>query len=266
MLGSIISAGASLLGGIMGSNSQEKMAKQNIQLQKDFAQQGIRWKVADAKAAGLHPLAALGAQTHSFSPISVGGDPLSQGLASAGQDIGRAIDAKRTGGERLDAYTKTVQDLNLTRMGLENELLASQIAKTRGAGHPPPLPSPGDRLLVEGQGDSGLVKVQPLEQTSVAPGQPSVEAGAVPELGFARTPSGWAPVMSKDFQDRTEEDMLGTLAWNIRNRLAPSMSKGFYNAPQVARKEGEYWIYNPFLQQYQLVGPRPRYGFRKWYQ
>lgn len=33
----------------------------NLQLQKDFAQQGLSWKIQDAKNAGISPLAALGA-------------------------------------------------------------------------------------------------------------------------------------------------------------------------------------------------------------
>ena len=262
MLGNLIAAGANIIGGLMSKSSQDKAAANNIKLQREFAQHGIRWKVEDAKAAGLHPLAALGAQTSSFAPISVGGDPLAGGLAAAGQDISRAVDATRTGGERMDAYTKTIQDLNVRRMGLENELLASQIAKTRGAGNPPPLPAPGDRLLVEGQGDSGLVEVAPLKQTSVAPGQPSVEAGAVPEAGFARTPSGWAPTFSKDFQDRAEEDLIGSLAWSVRNRLAPMFDKGSFNVPFPA-PEGKYWIYNPVRQEYQLktIGNKWTHGY-----
>lgn len=268
MLGSIISAVGNLAGGIISGNKQEKMAKQNIQLQKDFAQQGIRWKVADAKAAGLHPLAALGAQTTSFSPVSIGGNDIGTGLAAAGQDISRGINATRTAGERLDAYGKTIQDLNVQRLGLENQLLASQIAKINQAGSPPPLPSPGDRMLIEGQGNSPLVKVEPLEQTATAPGQPSLEAGANPEMGFARTTTGWAPVRSKAFQDRSEEDFWAGVAWNIRNRLSPSVSSSGYNPPQnIPMSPGEYWFYDPIRQEYRLVKPGSRrgpYGFDRW--
>lgn len=265
MLGNIIAAGASLLGGIMGQNSQEKMAKQNIQLQKDFAQQGIRWKVEDAKAAGLHPLAALGAQTSSFSPVSIGSD-LATGVLSAGQDISRAINSTRTAGERVDAYTKTVQDLSLRRMGLENELLASQIAKINTAGIPPAMAAAGDRHLVEGQGNSPLVATSPMARQASDPSAPSSEAGSIADYGFARTPSGWAPVMSKDLMDRQEEDMIGSLMWNMRNRLSPTL--GFdSNPPQIEKGKNEYWYYNPFKQEYQLrrlPSGRGKYGFTRW--
>ncbi|UDN67888.1 DNA pilot protein [robinz microvirus RP_172] len=267
MLGEIISAGANLLGGILGQNDKKK----DRELQKDFAQQGIQWKVADAKAAGLHPLAALGAQTTSYAPVSVGGPSIASGVASAGQDISRAVDATRTSGQKLDAYGKTIQDLNVQRMGLENQLLSSQIAKVNQAGNPPPMPAATDRYLLEGQANSGLkplVTDQALERVVGNPGQPSTEAGAVTDMGYARTRSGWAPVMSKDFQERSEEDFLGGLAWNMRNRLAPSFGSGSNPPVNVPRDAGEYWIYNPIMQEYQLVKPRTSrspYGFDRYY-
>lgn len=49
------------IGGIFDSISDSKTAKENIKLQKQFAQTGIQWKVADAKKAGIHPVYALGA-------------------------------------------------------------------------------------------------------------------------------------------------------------------------------------------------------------
>lgn len=149
IIGAAISAGAGLIGGMMNRKAQEEtnaqqmaLAQQNMAMQKQFAQEGIRWRVEDAKAAGVHPLYALGAQTSSYSPVSVGlGADTSMGssLASAGQDISRAISATRTQPEREQAFSDTAQSLTLTKMGLENELLATQVAKER-AQIGPPLP------------------------------------------------------------------------------------------------------------------------------
>lgn len=61
-------------------------------------------------------------------------------LAAAGQDVSRAINATRTGKERVDAFTSTMQKLQLQRAGLENDLLASQISKINQAGGNPPMP------------------------------------------------------------------------------------------------------------------------------
>nr|DAW32782.1 MAG TPA: minor capsid protein [Microviridae sp.] len=102
MLGSIISAGAGLLGGMMSASASKSAARKQVELQREFAQNGIRWKVADAKAAGLHPLAALGAQTTSYQPVSVGDTSMGSALSEMGQNISRSIDATLTRQERRE--------------------------------------------------------------------------------------------------------------------------------------------------------------------
>lgn len=259
MLAEAISAGSSILGGIFGSREKEKDRK----LQKEFAQSGIQWRVADAKAAGLHPLAALGAQTTSYAPVSVGGSDIGTGFAAAGQDLSRSINATRNSSQRVDAYTKTVQDLNVRRLGLENEMLASQIAKINQAGTPPALPGAGDRYLIDGQGNSPLVSSGEQNRTISAPGAGSQEPAAINEVGYARTPTGYAPVMSKDVKDRLEEDLIGMIMWNVRNRLAPTL--GNHNAPAMPLGPKEYWSYHPGLQEYRRSSPQRGWrnpGFR----
>lgn len=137
LIGAGIAAGASLLGSKWASDSAEANAQRNIAMQKEFAQQGIRWKVEDAKAAGVHPLYALGAQTTSFAPVSVGSTNLGTGLAQAGQDIGRAITATSTQGERATAFGEMAQKLQLDNMSLQNQLLASKLAQQRASLNPP---------------------------------------------------------------------------------------------------------------------------------
>lgn len=72
--------------------------QQNTEMQKEFAQNGIRWKVADAKAAGLHPVFALGGSGASYTPnpITIGGgiDP------SMGQNLSNAVARQSTSQER----------------------------------------------------------------------------------------------------------------------------------------------------------------------
>ena len=53
IVGSALGAATGLAGGLISNASQNQLAQQNYQAQKEFAQNGIRWKVADAKAAGL---------------------------------------------------------------------------------------------------------------------------------------------------------------------------------------------------------------------
>lgn len=163
MIGAALSAGANLIGGMINSSNvrdanraNAEAAQRNIKLQKTFAQEGIQWKVEDARKAGIHPLYALGAQTNSFSPVSVGqvaDTSLGSAIASSGQDLSRAINATRTAPQREAAISKTMQDLQLTNMGLQNELVAAQIAKLKSSINPP-MPTLGsDGVLPEGKLD-----------------------------------------------------------------------------------------------------------------
>lgn len=90
--GALISGASSLLGGAFSSSSNLKATKAQIAAQREFAQHGVSWRVADAKAAGLHPLAALGMQPANFSPVVIP-DSMGPAIAEAGQNIGRAVAA-----------------------------------------------------------------------------------------------------------------------------------------------------------------------------
>jgi len=267
MIGAIASALGNVTSGIFGAKSAKDAAKEQYQHQKEFAQHGIQWKVEDAKEAGIHPLYALGANTTSYAPVAVGNtNPLS-GLADAGQDISRAVDVTRSASGKVDAFTKTSQALSLQRMGLENELLGAQLAKTRQESNPP-MPTAGDRMLIDGQGNSPLVKTSPMARQAVTPGTPSQEAGAVAEAGYLRTPTGWAPSFSKDAKDRLEEDTLGEIQWSLRNRLLPQQLGGSFSPPpDVKLGPDEYWKFNAVKGEYQVKKynflNRPR-GFKKW--
>lgn len=198
----LVSAGASLLGGLMGKSSQSKAVKKQIKYQREFAQHGVRWKVADAKAAGIHPLYALGASTPSFQPIAIN-DPLPQAIANMGQDIGRAMTAGTPQEQRTDAAALALaqqraqlqnQELEARIAGqnLENDLarlrFARELLGPKVSVAPPSLSggSPFAAAGIEGAippGHTGPlrgVKVNPSESTASRPGQPGVEAAATP--------------------------------------------------------------------------------------
>jgi len=151
MFGSLITAGANLLGGLLGN----KAAKKERDTQLAFAQNGIQWKVKDAEAAGVHPLFALGAPTTAYQPISSGGLP--ESISAMGQDLGRAADAAKSPGEKIDAYTARLQALQLERGSLENTLLKNQIInEQRVAGQPPAV---GGKSIIPGQASGRDVRV-----------------------------------------------------------------------------------------------------------
>lgn len=147
MLGEILGAAGSLIGGLFGQNKADKAAKRQEELQREFAQNAIQWKVKDATAAGIHPLYALGANTTSYQPVSVGGAD----FANIGQNVGRAMDIGRSSNERASAFDKTVQALTLEKMGLENQILASQLRTVNQPGHPP---AHGPGRMIPGQGQT----------------------------------------------------------------------------------------------------------------
>lgn len=133
-----INAVTSLFGGSKSDKSARRAAEQNAAMQREFAQNGIRWKVADAKAAGVHPLYALGAQTHSFSPVYTGDTGTPNAIANMGQDISRAMMAKQTNSERLQERLLLAQ---IKGQEIDNAAKASTVARGFTSSQlPPPLP------------------------------------------------------------------------------------------------------------------------------
>lgn len=168
-IGAIVGAGANLLGGYFARDAQRDANAQqqanfwaNYRFQQDAMQHGIKWRVDDAKEAGIHPLAALGAQLTSPSPISVGSTPadgFAKGIAAAGQDISRSLYATSSVAERAEGTQALITALGLKRAQLENDLVSSQVlgsklANLRAAQMPPgpmaavdvpvPRPRPSD--------------------------------------------------------------------------------------------------------------------------
>jgi len=90
MLGSIISAGANLVGGIMGSNATKKANAANLHYQKNY----LQYRKADAEKAGFHPLAALGAQGGGPAIGVMADNSMGDALSRAGSSIGNAISNK----------------------------------------------------------------------------------------------------------------------------------------------------------------------------
>lgn len=118
-------------GKIGGSIDADNEANKNRDMQVAFAKNAIQWKVADANKAGIHPLYALGAPTMNFQPVTTGGSGWGDIGSSMGQNIDRALGAGMPREGQVDALDRSVRELALTRGGLENELLAIQIAKAK---------------------------------------------------------------------------------------------------------------------------------------
>ena len=279
MLGELIGAASSIAGGLLGQRSARKAQKKEYERQKEFAQSGVQWKVEDAKKAGIHPLYALGANTVSYAPSSVGSTDF--GLADAGQNIGRAIDSTRSASGKAEALSQTAAAIQIDGLKLDNDLkrqqLASSMALTNQAGNPPGLPPPGARWGIDGQGQWALPgdgleygrKIAPPE-----PGQPHLESGSSPEVSLYKTVTGgYSPQIPQQLAEPFEQDWLSYWQWYARNKIAPAFSKGNMAPPlHVPLKTGYEWKYNLASGQYtqEPIWPinippyRPKFKMRKW--
>lgn len=123
LLGGAFKLGGGILSSITGNNSQ----KREYERQKEFAQNGISWRVADAEKAGIHPLVALGTNVTSYTPQSVYSNDY--GLTDIGQGLSNFVQNYKTPAERArENYVKRTSDLlTLRRLELENYETQSRI-------------------------------------------------------------------------------------------------------------------------------------------
>lgn len=139
--------------------AREQQAR-NEALQREFAQMGVRWRVEDAKAAGLHPLYALSSGGAAFAPNPVvmpAVDPGAGGkgyLAQMGQDLSRAISAQQTPEQRAVQDAQLVVLQAQARKDLAQASYYDSLAARQGGGQVGPgMPSVSNPPFT----DSGLV-------------------------------------------------------------------------------------------------------------
>lgn len=188
----------------------------NEALQREFAQNGIRWRVADAQAAGIHPLFAMGGGGASYSPsVTAGGDNFQDNsasyLANMGQDVGRAIKATMTRDERMGTE---LQAASLAKTQAETDYYKALTAKTT-AQIGPPLPSSAVPLTGPG------IDLSPAEKTFGLHGA-SQEPGVSPYTRWFQTGTGLISLPSKDSgMNEAEIDSPYALEHVIKNRVLP---------------------------------------------
>lgn len=152
------------------ANEQRRMLADNEYLrQKEFAQMGVRWKVDDARAAGIHPLFALGASTSGYAPQSIGVERSNIGsaLSEMGQDLSRSAMAQATASEKADLAARN--KILLEGAQLDNDIKRASLQKSLNELRAPatgiPIPEankPDDRP----QGWVGGSKIQTDPNTS----------------------------------------------------------------------------------------------------
>lgn len=173
-----LGAAADLGGAFVAAESARRRQHEEATMQKEFAQNGILWRVQDAERAGVHPLYALGANTASYSPVVTAGDTaLGEGISRMGQNLMRSATPSQTDEERRQesmrleaARASAVKDYAIA------DYYTSEAERTRQAGRssaPFPKMKGGD----PSGGIPGQVSSQPDKVISKDVDDPTLAAG-----------------------------------------------------------------------------------------
>jgi hypothetical protein len=180
------------------------IAQANDQMQYDFAQHGLSWKIQDAAANGISPLAAIGAAGASASPaVAVMQSPplvtpqftspLSAAAAAihvGSQNVSRGLSSEQS-------PTQKASDLlELARRSKENDLLDVQIA---------------------------LAKKNLITQPGTPPGIPSATV-------TVHNADGSDSVIPSEAAARgSHGELFGPLLWSLHNGIIPSVQNLWQN-------------------------------------
>ena len=213
-LGDVASGVLGLVGNKNTNDKSASLAQQQIAYQKELAQNQIQWRVEDAKKAGLHPMAALGLQSTSFSPVSANfQSPDYSFLSSMGQNAGYAAVKAKDRQAQAEAVKLAqeqamlqTENMELQNEGLrtENEYRQWQLMTAMSGGTNQALNSSANastkqRNLVDGQSDS------PISGNTFSP-------GTGPLMSLSRMGDTLVAHVDPDRSDALTEDFLKNLA------------------------------------------------------
>lgn len=243
-----------LLGGFMGGGGKgkqgdaENFARQQLETQM---QKAIQWRVADARAAGVHPLAALGAQVSASPATPIAGDSGGSNLGASLSDMGQSL--TRAFGAFFDKEQKnklSMQVLQIQGQEIDNQIKLEELKRLQGGpGSPPAFPNMAvgeshvpigavsdtrrypDRsvsvLPLGPAGDAaGLRKAEPSEYFPVAPSQPGMQPIVNPESQWMRTNTGAIDRMPGKSWQMDDMGAPGYLTWQLRNSILPALPFG----------------------------------------
>lgn len=172
--------------------SSQAFAREQMAMERDFAQNGISWRIADAARSGISPLAALGASAPSYSPVHATFTapdrvPVSRGdsfraFQGMSQNVSRALLATKSPAER------TSEMLDLAFKAKQNELLDIDIANSK-------------RHLA----------------TSASPGIPLAYRTVMNRDGTTSV------IPTEDFGRSAHAESFGSLLWSLHNGLVPEI-------------------------------------------
>lgn len=240
-LGAIAGLGAGLLGNWFGNHQaakrEQNMAQYNTQQQERFYKNSMQWRVEDAKKAGLHPLAALGATGASYTPAynDAGGDGgLGNQLVGATESL--------MGRKMKDPAAEKATKLELDRMELENEKLRKEIN------------SFGQSAFgVLGNTGNGVNGASTFGNTN--PNNPvfGVKSGRAANDFLANLNNLITMTPEKDLQDLVSERTLEYVKWALNNSHSPaagqraqmSLEKELKSKGAIGKNDVIVWRFDP---------------------
>lgn len=237
LVGTGVSAATSLIGGEQARRSASQAADSNAKMQREFAQHGVSWRVADAKAAGVHPLAALGANLSNPSPVYFGN---TSGIAEAGQEIRK--------GMADFAKLQNVADLKIKEATVKKIEAEADVLGRMGQ-------NVGPNGLVERQFDVDGTKFIQTEQPMVKYSKYlGTEAGTNPyfkeyidDAGFLRR------YPTQELIDLISEDFPTKAGYHIKNVVDFFNQARSRNYPTLDPGHGRQWRWKPSFGMWQAV-------------
>lgn len=228
-----------------GTFLKGSQTKKQIHWQREQLQKGIQYRVADAKAAGIHPLYALGANIQSPSPIQVDGG-LPDRLSQMGQGLGQFSERFQTAPERLMARA----NLNLLSAQTEESLARGQYFRSQAL-QGNSASAPQAQIDTLGNVIPGQVQAKPSEVISARPDDLATEAGG-PQPGKKETMFG-AGVPFGGLSERFAESLESTPIWMLPGLVM-----------QQANKYGDKrWDYVKDFWDLALTGSAPKTDWTK---
>lgn len=251
--GLIGGAAGGFLGGGDGGKAARELWGRQADKQEFWMQNALRWRVEDARRAGIHPLAAIGSpiQSAQVPSISVGdsGGGVGGALADMGQNLSRAASAFMSNDAK---YETTLRTLQVERGELENQILVEQLKQLRAPGSPPDFPDvlgptnrpypPNSPVSVVPLGPppaaqaSGVTEVDPSKVFTHDPGRPGMQAGYNPESRWQRNELGGIDRMPGEAWQMDDPGAPGYVTWQLRNSILPALPFGQRALPSPPRK------------------------------
>lgn len=264
----------------MNANLMREQYWLQRQAQEAFAQHGIRWKVEDAKRAGLHPLFALGGGS-SFSPVnmspvaesgsapmaSVGAGmgqsalPSGQSInpfSDVGQDLSRAIMATQTKREREEDVVSDLSRRHIESQIALNNARASEISRSAMNGQiGPAMPnSAGVQRAGANHTPQDSVEVKPAENTSTSSLNVASQAGQNPSGRVIDYPYSVAVLPAKEL-NIDEATSPGGGTHHVNYSLLPML--GSKPTADVIARAKQRWPNAVGLDYVPFMGWVPRY-------